>query len=123
MANRIIVTEYLELDIDEEMWYCKCGHKLTSARDNYKKGCFVYDRDPREVHPRIVDEEYNFAPDPQWMRILEFYCPHCGTQIETEYLPPGHPITHDIEIDIDSLKDRLNKGEYAIKDKRLEVVS
>ena len=48
------------------------------------------------------------------MRIVEFYCPGCGTQIETEYLPPGHPITYDIEIDIDSLKERLRKGEFVI---------
>ena len=123
MANRLLLTEYIELDLDEEMWYCKCGQKLISARDNYKKGCLVYDRDPREINLPLVDEEYNFASDPNWMRILEFYCPGCGTQVETEYLPPGHPITYDIEIDIDSLKKRLKKGEYTIKDKRLEVAS
>ena len=124
MENRLIVTEYLELDLDEEMWYCSpCGHKLISARENYKKGCLVYDRDPREINLPLVDEEFNFAADPNWMRILEFYCPNCGTQIETEYLPPGHPITYDIEIDIDSLRDRLKRGEYTIKDKRLEVES
>jgi hypothetical protein len=26
--------------------------------------------------------------------------------IETEYLPPGHPLTHDIELDIDALKEK-----------------
>jgi hypothetical protein len=26
--------------------------------------------------------------------------------IENEYLPPGHPVTHDIELDIDALKKR-----------------
>jgi acetone carboxylase gamma subunit len=26
--------------------------------------------------------------------------------VEVEYLPPGHPLTHDIELDIDSLKRR-----------------
>ena len=124
MGTRLIITEYLEVDLDEEMWHCsQCGHKLISARDNYKKGCLVYDRDPREIQPPLVDEEYNFAPDPNWMRILEFYCPNCGTQVETEYLPPGHPIIHDIEIDIDSLKARLDRGEYIIKDKRLEIKS
>jgi acetophenone carboxylase len=122
MEKRLIITEYLELDLDREMWYCgQCNKKLISARDNYKKGCLVYDRDPREVHPPLVDEEFNFAPDPNWMRIIEFYCPHCGTQIDTEYLPPGHPITYDIDIDLDSLKERLKEGEYRIKNKRLEV--
>ena len=41
--------------------------------------------------------------------------------METEYLPPGHPITHDIEIDLDSLKERLRNGEFVIREQRLEV--
>ena len=28
----------------------------------------------------------------------------CGTQIEAEYLPPGHPPAYDMEIDVDSLQ-------------------
>ena len=119
---RLVITEYLEIDLENEMWCCRnCGHELISARENYKKGCLVYERDPREVHPPIVDAEYNFAPDPLWIRILEFYCPNCGVQIETEYLPPGHPVTNDIEIDLDILRERLESGELAIKDGRLVV--
>jgi acetone carboxylase gamma subunit len=38
---------------------------------------------------------------------VEFYCPHCAQLVETEYLPPGHPITHDLEIDIDALRTRM----------------
>jgi acetone carboxylase gamma subunit len=53
------------------------------------------------------------------VRIVEFYCPGCGTQIETEYLPPGHPITHDIEIDIDMLQQRIESGELTIEENRL----
>jgi acetophenone carboxylase len=55
------------------------------------------------------------------VRIVEFYCPGCGTQIETEYLPPGHPITHDIEIDLEALKKRLESGELVLKNQRLEA--
>jgi hypothetical protein len=29
--------------------------------------------------------------------------------IENEYLPPGHPITNDIALDIDALKQRHGK--------------
>ena len=126
MANntsRIRVTEYLDLELESEQWICnRCNHTLGSARENYKQGCLVYDRDPREVHLPIVDGQFSFAPDPLWVRIVEFYCPGCGTQIETEYLPPGHPITWDIEIDVDSLKTRLSSGELVIKNQRLEVV-
>jgi acetophenone carboxylase len=31
--------------------------------------------------------------------------------IENEVLPPGHPITHDIELDIDKLKKKYNQQE------------
>jgi acetone carboxylase, gamma subunit len=120
--NTIRFTEYLDLDIDREQWICnRCGHALGSARENYKKGCLVHHRDPREIHQPLVKADYNFSPDPLWVRIVEFYCPGCGTQIETEYLPPGHPITHDIEVDIESLKERLRKGEYVIRGQRLEA--
>ena len=120
--RRIRITEYLDLNLDRELWLCnRCDHVLGPARDNYKKGCLLYDRDPREVHNPIVDGQFSFSPDPDWIRIVEFYCPGCGSQVETEYLPPGHPITWDIEIDIDSLKSKLESGEIVIKFERLEV--
>ncbi len=120
-ASKIRVTEYLDLEIEREIWLCnRCGRELGPARENYKKGCLLYDRDPREIHPAIVPGTFSFSPDPLWVRIVEFYCPGCGVQLETEYLPPGHPITHDIEIDLDSLRARLQSGELVIKDHRLE---
>jgi acetone carboxylase gamma subunit len=124
MGRRVTITEYLELDLDESMWYCSsCGKALIDAQKNYKMGCLVYARDPREIHNPVFEAEYNFAPDPSWVRILEFYCPDCGTQVETEYLPPGHPITHDIDIDVPGLKRRIDSGELTLVDKRLEVGS
>lgn len=124
MGNRIMITEYLDIDLDEEKWYCSsCGRVLIDAEENYKKGCLVYSKDPREVHNPVFEGEYNFAPDPNWVRIIEFYCPGCGVQIETEYLPLGHPVTQDISLDLVSLKARIAAGELAIVDKRLEVRS
>ena len=115
MNERIRFTEYLDLDIDLEQWHCHdCGHALISARQNYKRGCLVAERMPQEIHNPVIDGPYSFAPDKDWVRIVEFYCPGCARQIETEYLPPGHPITHDIELDVDSLKARLAKGELQI---------
>lgn len=120
--NRVRVTEYLDLDVQRERWLCnRCGRDIGPARENYKRGCLLHDRDPREIHPPIVSGEFNFSPDPLWVRIVEIYCPGCGTQIETEYLPPGHPITWDIEFDLESLKERLRSGEYVIREQRLEA--
>lgn len=107
MGYKRQITEYLDINLEKEMWCChKCGYELISARENYKKGCLVYDRDPREIQRPRIKGEYTFAPDPEWQRFVEFYCPNCGTMIEVEALPPGHPITHDIELDIDKLKEK-----------------
>jgi acetophenone carboxylase len=114
------VTESLDLDLNDEQWHCnRCGENLGAASDNYKNGCKVYERDPTEIHDPKIGGEFTFAPDPAWVRIIEFYCPSCAVQIETEYLPPGHPITHDIEIDIARLKQRLERGEIVIVDGRI----
>lgn len=121
--SRIRITEYLDLDINREQWMCHhCGRVIGPARESYKKGCLLYDRDPAEIHPALISGNYNFSPDPLWVRIVEYYCPSCGTQIETEYLPPGHPLIDDIEIDVNKLQDRLRKGEFVIRNQRLEVV-
>ena len=105
---RVQITEYLDIDLEAEEWHCnRCGAGLGDARESYKKGCLIHDRDPREVHfPIGPSKEFNFSFDPKWMRIVEFYCPGCGTMVENEYLPPGHPLTWDIQLDIDKLKER-----------------
>ncbi len=107
------ITEYLDIDLQTERWCCnRCDHDIGPARESYKKGLVVAERDPREVHRPLIDEgkyAYTFAPDPSWCRIVEYYCPTCATLVEAEYLVPGHPITHDIELDIDWLKKRAKE--------------
>jgi acetophenone carboxylase len=99
------ITEHLDMDLDAERWRCRrCDRDLGDARESYKRGTLVIERDPREIHRPVVEGEYTFAPDPEWCRVLEFVCPGCATLLEVEYLPPGHPITHDIELDVDALK-------------------
>jgi acetone carboxylase gamma subunit len=105
---KIRITEYLEIDLDSQKWCCqRCGKELVDARENYKKGCLVAEKPLDEVYPPLTEgEAYGFRPDPDFCRLIEFYCPQCGVMIENEYLPPGHPITHDIEIDLDALLAR-----------------
>lgn len=99
------ITEYLDVDLDTLTWHCnRCGQALCDVDKNYKEGCRVYARDPRTVHDPVIEGEWTFAPDPELVLILEYYCPSCAAMITNEYLPPGHPITHDIEVDIDALK-------------------
>jgi len=107
---KVAMTEYLAIDLEKEMWCCRrCDRELISAQRNYKEGLLVYARDPREIHRPILDPQkyaYTFAPDPDWVQIVEYYCPGCGTMVEVEYLPPGHPPLHDLQFDIDALKER-----------------
>jgi len=68
--GRVAITEYLEVDLRTERWHCRrCNHDIEAARNNYKEGLLVAQRDPREVHRPLINEnryEYTFAPDPEW---------------------------------------------------------
>jgi len=113
-VDKVRITEYLDIDLRKEMWCCnRCGSEIVSAREPYIKGCLVYERPGSEVYgPPIEVAEgqcVSYAPDPSFMRIIEVYCPACGVMIEVQYLPPGHPITFDIQLDIDKLKERYLK--------------
>ena len=111
MPENIRITEYLDVDLDSEMWCChKCGRQLYSARDNYKKGCLLFDRDPRTLYVPATDGISSTAPNPKWCRYVEFYCPGCGTLLEVEALPPGHPLTWDIQLDLESLAGAPSAG-------------
>lgn len=106
---RAKITEYLDIDLEREQWVCnRCDKEIAPAAESYKYGCLVYERDPREIHRPLLEGPYSFAPDIDYCRIIEFYCPHCGTMMENEYLPPGHPITVDIELDLAKLKAKEN---------------
>ena len=100
------VTPYVGIDLETELWVCrKCGEELGDARDKMKQGLLVNERDPDEVHRSLIGEEYKYtyAPDGDWCRLLEYYCPSCATQVEVEYLPPGHPPVNNIRPDVDWL--------------------
>jgi acetone carboxylase gamma subunit len=105
---RVRITEALDICLELEQWVCnRCDAVLGAARSNYKEYCLVAEVPLREAHPPMVEGEmFSFTPDPDFCRLLEFYCPECAIIIENEYLPPGHPITHEIQLDIDSLKRR-----------------
>ncbi|MCA1645136.1 MAG: glucose 1-dehydrogenase [Chloroflexi bacterium] len=49
---RVRITEYLDIDLAERRWRCnRCAEDLGPAERSYKEGCFIAQRDPREVHP------------------------------------------------------------------------
>ena len=66
---------------------CGCGQDFGDYRVNWKESALVYERDPQdgEIYPRPN------APTTEWMILREFYCPGCGTLLDTEGVPPGYP--------------------------------
>jgi acetone carboxylase gamma subunit len=109
VSSRVRITEYLDVDLAREMWCCHvCERDLIGARENYKRGCLVYERDPKEIYPPIFEgnPQVTLTTADGYGVFVEFYCPGCGTMVENELLPPGYPPTHDIELDLDALKAR-----------------
>jgi acetophenone carboxylase len=106
---RLRLTETLDLDVPGGRWLCnRCDGDLGPAERNYKEACLLLARHPAEIHEPFVGEPaYSFTPDPEWCAVVEVYCPSCGVLMDTEYLPPGHPLTHDVEIDLAALRERL----------------
>ena len=111
------ITETVEIDLNKEMWCCsRCNAEIHTAREPYLKGCLVYERPAEEIYGpsfpiRGGADAISYAADPDFMRVIEFYCPHCGAMITVQYLPPGHPVVPDIQLDIDKLKAREAEGE------------
>ena len=61
MDTKRQITEYLDINLEKELWCCnRCGHELISARENYKKGCLVYIRkDPNTIYNSPIEGEYH----------------------------------------------------------------
>lgn len=111
MSSVITMTEYLGIDPGARRWVClRCGHDIGPADADYKRGLLLYDRDPGDIYPAGLPGDRGYTPDPQWCRIVEYYCPGCASQVETEYLPPGHPLTRDMDIDVDALIAQQRTG-------------
>lgn len=87
---------------------CECGHSFGDYRRNWKLNAAILVRDSeeslREIYPN------SDLPDPAWMEIREFICPHCGTLHEVEATAPGYPVVHDFEPDLEGFyRDWLGK--------------
>lgn len=84
----------------ERITKCSCGQEFGDYRKNWKLAANIYvrrDEDSlREIYPT------SDLCDPGWMEIREFICPSCLTLLEVEACPPGHPIVHEFEPDLET---------------------
>lgn len=80
---------------------CDCGREFGDYRVNWKLSALVYIRD---TAPSIT-EVYrckDFAPEPGWSEVREYYCPGCATQLCVEVVPPGYPPIFEFLPDLDT---------------------
>jgi acetone carboxylase gamma subunit len=77
----------------------RAGFDFGDYRRNWKLNALIFERDSDElmdeVYPRLM------GADPRWMTLREFYCPASLTLLDVEAVPPGYPIVHAFEPDLE----------------------
>lgn len=103
--DRILIPYALHLYVVEKadkrrVIKCDCGHEFCDVKENWKLHAKIYICDTEEkmteIYPKLM------GCDTDWMVLRHYYCPSCLTQLEVEAVPPGYPIIHDFEPDIDT---------------------
>lgn len=76
------------------------GYEFGDYRQNWKLKARIYvrqtDESYREIYPAFMHA------DPQWMELREYYDPLDGTLLEIEAVPPGYPIVHTFQPDLEA---------------------
>ncbi|MAF47623.1 MAG: acetone carboxylase subunit gamma [Rhodospirillales bacterium] len=75
------------------------GHEFGDYRENWKLKARIYVRDTDEAYREIYPEMMH--ADPEWMELREYYDPIDGTLLEVEAVPPGYPIVHTFQPDLE----------------------
>ncbi len=76
------------------------GFEFGDYRENWKLAAVVFVRDSDEKY-REVYASLTHA-DPEWMELREYYDPIDGTLLDAEAVPPGYPIVHNFQPDLEA---------------------
>jgi acetone carboxylase gamma subunit len=75
------------------------GFEFGDYRENWKLKARIYVRKTaeayQEIYPRMMHA------NPSWMEFREFYDPIDGTLLDVEAVPPGYPIVHNFQPDLE----------------------
>ena len=75
------------------------GFEFGDYRSNWKLKARIYVRNTvesyREIYPALMHA------DPAWMELREYYDPLDGTLLEIEPVPPGYPVLHSFQPDLE----------------------
>ena len=76
------------------------GYEFGDYRENWKLQARIFVRNTteayREVYPEMMHAE------PEWMELREYYDPLDGTLLDVEAVPPGYPIVHNFQPDLEA---------------------
>lgn len=76
------------------------GFEFGDYRENWKLKARIYVRDTNESYREIYPDLMH--ADPKWMELREYYDPLDGTLLEIEAVPPGYPIVHSFQPDLEA---------------------
>jgi acetone carboxylase gamma subunit len=78
----------------------RAGHEFCDYRENWKLHALIFERATdelvEEIYPKMM------GADPEWMTLREYYCPTSMTLLEIEAVPPGYPIVHTFQPDLEA---------------------
>lgn len=75
------------------------GYEFGDYRQNWKLKARIFVRNTNEAYREIYPELMH--ADPAWMELREYYDPIDGTLLEIEAVPPGYPIVHSFQPDLE----------------------
>ncbi len=76
------------------------GYEFGDYRLNWKLKARIFVRNTTEHYRELYPEMMH--ADPQWMELREYYDPSDGTLLEIETVPPGYPILHTFQPDLEA---------------------
>ena len=77
--------DIVRFDFEADAASCiRCGHRLGGASDDFRAGAVAHDAPLRDVAP-VRGESYGEGE----VRLIRYYCPRCGRQLEAEVAVGG----------------------------------
>ncbi len=92
---------YIVRSTDGRVVKCDCGHVFGDYRVNWKLSALVYVRGESASIAEVY-RRHDFAPEPGWSEVREYYCPGCASQLAVEVVPPGYPAIFEFLPDLDT---------------------
>jgi len=96
LGPRLFIVRKEDGSIITKSW---SGAEFGDYRQNWKLKARIFVRDSAERYREIYTEMAH--ADPEWMEMREFYDPLDGTLLDVEVVPPGYPLIHDFEPDLE----------------------